>query len=122
MKTAIDPRAQVLQDSLELLMVFLLTKHRDCVFSPSKLPDSFPDATPNFAKIFTAFTGGGGNRQSEGCLTLNIWTKGTWDSKMPVLVFIHGGRMVYPLSLIITSQSANIKQRIQRWEHKHPFL
>ncbi|EER24802.1 cholinesterase, putative [Coccidioides posadasii C735 delta SOWgp] len=63
----------------------------DCVFTPSKLV-AFPDATPNFAEIFTSFTGGRGNPQSEDCLTLNIWTKGLNNAKRPVLVFFYGGR------------------------------
>jgi len=33
----------------------------------------------------------GGNRQSENCLHLNVWTPGLDGAKRPVLVWIHGG-------------------------------
>lgn len=63
----------------------------DCVFTPSGPITDFPGASKNFYKIFKAFTGGLGHPQSEDCLTLNIWTKGTGDRKKPVLVFFYGG-------------------------------
>jgi para-nitrobenzyl esterase len=37
------------------------------------------------------FLNAGGNRQSENCLHLNIWTPGLDGAKRPVLVWIHGG-------------------------------
>jgi carboxylesterase type B len=33
----------------------------------------------------------GGNRQSENCLHLNVWTPGLDGARRPVLVWIHGG-------------------------------
>jgi para-nitrobenzyl esterase len=36
----------------------------------------------------------GGGRQSEDCLTLDIWTPGTDGARRPVLVWIHGGAFV----------------------------
>ncbi|EGD95911.1 hypothetical protein TESG_03374 [Trichophyton tonsurans CBS 112818] len=63
----------------------------DCVYTPAKLVP-FPGATPNYARILTAFMGSGANAHSEDCLTLNVWTKGTAGRKRPVLVFFYGGR------------------------------
>jgi para-nitrobenzyl esterase len=37
--------------------------------------------------------GGAGGRQSEDCLTLNVWTPAL-DGRRPVLVFVHGGAFV----------------------------
>jgi para-nitrobenzyl esterase len=37
------------------------------------------------------FLNAGGNRQSENCLHLNVWTPGLDGAKRPVLVWIHGG-------------------------------
>ncbi len=37
------------------------------------------------------FLNAGGTRQSENCLSLNVWTPGLDDARRPVLVWIHGG-------------------------------
>ncbi len=37
------------------------------------------------------FLNAGGSRQSESCLSLNVWTPGLDGAKRPVLVWIHGG-------------------------------
>ena len=63
------------------------------MYTPAKLVP-FPGATPNYARILTAFMGSGANVHSEDCLTLNIWTKGTAGRKRPVLVFFYGGSML----------------------------
>ncbi|PGH10956.1 hypothetical protein AJ79_05202 [Helicocarpus griseus UAMH5409] len=69
----------------------------DCVFTPSSAVD-FPDKTPQFDRVVAAFTGRNDNKQSEDCLSLNIWSsyekgyvKGKTPKK-PILVFFHGGR------------------------------
>lgn len=69
----------------------------DCPQTPSK-PVDFPGFTPQAQRIINYFAGGGGNAQSENCLTLNIWTKSTDDCKKPVLVFFHGGRACHRTS------------------------
>ena len=37
------------------------------------------------------FLNAGGTRQSENCLSLNVWTPGLDAARRPVLVWIHGG-------------------------------
>ncbi|KAM5477091.1 hypothetical protein MauCBS54593_000362 [Microsporum audouinii] len=77
--------------SPQMLQLTRRSQRDDCVYTPSKLV-AFPGATPNYARILTAFMGSGGNAHSEDCLTLNIWTKGTAGRKRPALVFFYGGR------------------------------
>ena len=55
-------------------------------------PWKYPGQTPQFPRIVDDFAGGRGNRQSEDCLTLNIWTKAPGSvEKRGVLVWLHGG-------------------------------
>lgn len=65
----------------------------DCPQTTSR-PVDFPGFTPQAQSIINAFAGGGGNEQSEDCLTLNIWAPPMQHAKekQPVLVFLHGGR------------------------------
>ncbi len=41
--------------------------------------------------VLFRFLNAGGNRQSENCLHLNVWTPGLDGARRPVLVWIHGG-------------------------------
>ena len=62
----------------------------DCPQTPPQI--KFPGQTPQFDQIVKDFGGGRGNAQSEDCLTLNIWSKASSNSKKGVLVWFHGGR------------------------------
>lgn len=55
-------------------------------------PASRPGPVPIQASVpVLTFLNAGGARQSEDCLTLNVWTPGPDASRRPVLVWIHGG-------------------------------
>ena len=74
-------------------------EYRDCPQIGLKAPPAkYPNQTPQFNSIISAFAGGRGNAQSEDCLTLNIWTKHPNSRKRKgVLVWIHGGSTFQPL-------------------------
>ncbi|KAE8317111.1 carboxylesterase [Aspergillus transmontanensis] len=64
----------------------------DCPYVVGSTID-YPNKTPQFDKIMSAFTSSNNNSHSEDCLTLNIWSKQTYnDTLKPVLVHFHGGR------------------------------
>ncbi|KAK3692926.1 carboxylesterase [Podospora appendiculata] len=66
----------------------------DCPLTASK-PVNYPGFTPQAQRIVNCFSSAAGTPQSEDCLTLNIWTRGTSTIKKassPVLVFFYGGR------------------------------
>ncbi|KAI0392026.1 alpha/beta-hydrolase [Xylariaceae sp. FL0594] len=70
---------------------------------------AYPNATPQYQRIYGSFVNQLNNTQSEDCLTLNIWSRGGQSSSRssssstskaqrlklklkPVIVWIHGGR------------------------------
>ena len=61
-------------------------------------PPSYPGMTPQGQDIIALFasTLGAKNRESEDCLTLNVWAKtgqeGVSQKQQPVVVFFYGGR------------------------------
>jgi cholinesterase len=62
-------------------------------------PPSYPGMTPQGQDIIALFasTLGAKNRESEDCLTLNVWSKtsgqeGMFQKQQPVVVFFYGGR------------------------------
>ncbi|KAB8277431.1 carboxylesterase [Aspergillus minisclerotigenes] len=66
--------------------------YSDCPYTVGSTID-YPNKTPQFDKIMSAFTSSNNNSHSEDCLTLNVWRKQTYnDALKPVLVHFHGGR------------------------------
>ncbi|KAE8374525.1 carboxylesterase [Aspergillus bertholletiae] len=63
----------------------------DCPYAVGSATN-YPDKTPQFDDILSAFTSSNDNSHSEDCLTLNIWSKWTHHASKPVLVHFHGGR------------------------------
>lgn len=66
----------------------------DCPLTASK-PVNYPGFTPQAQRVINYFASAAGTPQSEDCLTLNIWSKPTPNSRRankPVLVFFYGGR------------------------------
>ena len=71
--------------------VYDATKYGNCSYQPR----SFYNEEENLKKIFyyNEFRKGESYTYSEDCLFLNIWTPedATPDSKLPVIIYIHGG-------------------------------
>lgn len=66
-------------------------------FSPPKEADKWDgikqavEFSPSCPQITDEFESASLLRQSEDCLSLNIWTPGLDDKKRPVIIYIHGG-------------------------------
>ncbi|KAG9514520.1 cholinesterase, partial [Aureobasidium melanogenum] len=60
-------------------------------------PSTYPGLTASGRRVYVNFVDQVKDPQSEGCLTLNIWTKATTNPKpKAVLLWIHGGRYTIP--------------------------
>lgn len=76
------------------------TQGYDCPQTASRY-FAYPNATGQYARVYSNFVNSLNNTQSEDCLTLNVWSKpagssttdvGGGDGLKPVLVWIYGGR------------------------------
>lgn len=76
------------------------TQGFDCPQTASRY-FAYPNATGQYARVYSNFVNSLNNTQSEDCLTLNVWSKPAGNSTTddggdaglkPVLVWIYGGR------------------------------